>query len=93
MAIRLRRVEGVGLIAICAARSVPKEGDVYLDDAAHHALSVKFDLDIASMYREHRAVYAGSDEAAAMEREESNNVNREWWDREYSDLSWERKDA
>lgn len=91
MAIRLRHVEGVGLIAICAARSVEKPGDIYLDDGAHHALSVKFGDDFASEglraslrevapqpgVEDRRPMYA------AMDIEESNNPNREWWDRTY----------
>lgn len=75
MAIRLRRVDGM-LVALCAARSMPKKGDVYLDDAAHHALAVKFDLDFGSEYGIHPA-HAHAPEVALMEREESNNPNRE----------------
>jgi len=78
MAIRLRQTE-VGLVALCAAKSVPKDGDIYLDDTAHHALSVKFDLDFASEGRMH-GVYVGKEEALAIEREESNNSARKWWD-------------
>ena len=44
MAIRIRVVNGC-TIAICAAESQTKEGDIYLDDSAHHALSTKFGLD------------------------------------------------
>ena len=44
MAIRIRKVNGY-IIALCAAVSKPKEGDLYLDDSAHHALSTKFGLD------------------------------------------------
>ena len=44
MAIRIRKV-GKETIAICAAISTPITGDIYLDDAAHHALSTKFALD------------------------------------------------
>lgn len=44
MAIRIRKIDGT-VIAICAAISVEKEGDIYLDDNAHHALSTKFGLD------------------------------------------------
>lgn len=86
MSIRLRIVEGVGLVALCAARSVEKQGDTYLDDAAHHALSVKFSLDFASMgfLNDNAAgLHADSPDAAAIEREESNNPNREWWDSVY----------
>lgn len=81
MSIRIREVDGV-TIALCAARSMPKEGDIYLDDAAHHALSIKFDLDFSSM-NFMQATYKKSVEARLMEQEESNNTNREWWDRTY----------
>lgn len=44
MAIRIRKINGF-TIAICAAISEEKEGDIYLDDAIHHAISTKFGLD------------------------------------------------
>ena len=44
MAIRIRKIDG-HTIALCAAVTKPKEGDLYLDDAVHHALSTKFGLD------------------------------------------------
>ena len=44
MAIRIRNVNGT-VIALCAARSTAKEGDIYLDDNAHHALTTKFGID------------------------------------------------
>ena len=44
MAIRLRTVDGV-TVALCAARSVEKPGDRYLDDGEHMALARKFWLD------------------------------------------------
>ncbi len=85
MSIRLRRVPGIGLVALCAARSVPKEGDVYLDDEQHQALNVKFHEDHRSEGRctpeWDRVIYP--DMVAAMEAEESNNPNRDWWDRTY----------
>ncbi len=37
MAIRLRKI-GERWIALCAARSKAKEGDVYLDDGQHDAI-------------------------------------------------------
>ena len=48
MAIRLREVKG-RLLALCAAATKHELGDIYLDDAAHHALSTKFGLDFESM--------------------------------------------
>lgn len=47
MAIRIRKV-GVHTIALCAAISEAKEGDIYLDDNDHHALYTKFALDMQS---------------------------------------------
>lgn len=44
MAIRLRRVDGL-LVALCAAETDPRPGDVYLDDAQHYALAAKFSRD------------------------------------------------
>lgn len=44
MAIRLRKVKG-HLVALCAAASVAKPGDIYLDDAQHEALVNKFARD------------------------------------------------
>lgn len=44
MAIRIRKINGC-TIALCAACTQPKEGDLYLDDSVHHALSTKFGLD------------------------------------------------
>lgn len=40
MAMRIRRVDGV-VIAVCAALTEPKVGDLYIDDEAHSALSLK----------------------------------------------------
>lgn len=41
MAIRLRTVNGVR-IALCACETDKEDGDVYLDDNDHYALSAKF---------------------------------------------------
>lgn len=82
MSIRLRQTKA-GLVAICAARSVEKPGDIYLSDAAHHALSIKFDLDFAEMGLLPKSIYSDSPEAKAMEAEESNNPARTWWDSVY----------
>ena len=41
MAIRIRRIDGV-LIALCAAKTEAIEGDLYLDDGIHYALSQKY---------------------------------------------------
>jgi hypothetical protein len=48
MAIRIRKVNGI-TVALCAAETDPQEGDIYLDDSVHHALSTKFGLDWESM--------------------------------------------
>ena len=42
MAIRVRRVSDGCLVALCAAKSKPQGGDIYLDDEVHYALSQKF---------------------------------------------------
>jgi len=47
MAIRIRKIEGK-TIALCAAKSHAEEGDIYLDDNVHHALSTKFSVDFLS---------------------------------------------
>lgn len=80
MAIRLRVVDGV-LIAICAARSVEKPGDIYLDDNAHHALGNKFSRDYHEMYA-YDLPCRGVD-ADLVEQEESNNPARDEWDKVY----------
>ena len=68
MSIRIRKVDGV-LVALCAARSIEKPGDVYLDDAQHHALAEKFAADFQSEgFNTHPYV---EEETAIREREES----------------------
>ena len=58
MAIRVRKVKlsqskpgGIewSYVALCAARTSPAEGDLYLDDNIHHALSQKFEADFRKM--------------------------------------------
>ncbi len=48
MAIRIRKQGGV-YIALCAAESKEKRGDIYLNDGIHEALSNKFEADFISM--------------------------------------------
>ena len=48
MAIRIREINGI-TVALCAVESDERPGDIYLDDAAHHALTTKFGLDWQSM--------------------------------------------
>jgi len=81
MAIRLREINGV-LIALCAARSVPKDGDIYLDDNAHGALNLKFRRDHASEDGL-PLPYPNDIEHQLIDQEESNNPNREWWGKTY----------
>lgn len=78
MAIRLRATPDVGLVALCAARSVAQPGDVYLDDGAHMALARKFWLDYPAC-----GIAVEAEVVAATEREESNNANRSDWERTY----------
>ncbi len=47
MAIRIREIKG-HIVAVCAAKTKAKEGDIYLGDAIHHALSTKFGVDWVS---------------------------------------------
>lgn len=88
MAIRLRRVDG-RLIALCAARSVAQDGDVYLDDEAHEALSNKFALDNNEFIRlafGDTGVTLPFDAASKrlIDQEESNNSNRALWETLYN---------
>lgn len=77
MSIRIRVVDGV-MVALCAARSVEKPGDVYLDDGHHHALAEKFAADFQS---EGYNTQPYDEQATALrEQEESNNPARAWWD-------------
>jgi len=48
MAIRIRRLK-TGYIALCAAESKAQEGDIYLNDGIHTALTKKFDKDFRTM--------------------------------------------
>lgn len=48
MAIRIRIVNG-HTVALCANATTPQEGDIYLSDGAHHALSTKFGVDFKKM--------------------------------------------
>lgn len=82
MAIRLRIVDGI-LIAICAAMSIEKEGDIYIDDGQHYALATKFMED----WKEDLNKLSGGDPVLVklMEQEQSNNAGGDWWDRTYGD--------
>ena len=82
MAIRLRMINGT-LVALCAARSMPKDGDVYLDDAFHEALNFKFRRDHASEDGL-PLPYPDSKKHDLIEQEESNNPNRDWWEKTYN---------
>lgn len=52
MAIRIRKVDG-HWVALCAAETKPKKGDIYLDDVIDHALRMKFLKDYKSEGLEH----------------------------------------
>jgi hypothetical protein len=80
MSIRIRRV-GPTLIACCAACTVEKPGDRYLDDEEHHALAAKFSQDFNSEGRGPSPQDPVHDQLRAIE--ESNNPAREWWDQTY----------
>jgi len=47
MSIRIREISGE-MVALCAAKTSPQEGDMYLNDRHHHALYVKFAVDMQS---------------------------------------------
>jgi len=79
VSIRIRRVGAEGrLVALCAARSIEKPGDVYLDDEQHHALAEKFRRDFES--EGYGDLDLNVEEAELAEAEESNNPAREEWD-------------
>ena len=44
MSVRIRTVHGIR-VALCAAETDEKHGDVYIDDADHYALAAKFAQD------------------------------------------------
>lgn len=56
MAIRIRKVKnkkatgGFSYVALCAAGTKSKSGDLYLDDSIHHALYEKFHADYADEF-------------------------------------------
>lgn len=82
MAIRIRKIGKNQTIAICAARSISKEGDVYLDDVMHHALSNKFARDFTE--EGFMNTIFDENEIPIVEREESNNENRDDWDKQFT---------
>ncbi len=47
MAIRIRVINEY-TVALCAAKTSAKVGDIYLDDSIHHALTTKFGVDWVS---------------------------------------------
>jgi hypothetical protein len=83
LAIRIREVEGAR-VAINAAKSVEKEGDIYLDDGVHEVLSRKFGRDFKAMYG-FDLIDGDETELRLVEQEESNNPNRTWWDETYGE--------
>ena len=84
MAIRIRQVDGI-TVALCAARSVEKEGDIYLDDDMHQALATKFAIDFNStkLWEGENEIPFDPKSARLIYQEESDNINREWWDKTY----------
>lgn len=64
MAIRLRKVNGIH-VALCAAKSRPIQGDIYINDSFHYAISQKYwrdydEIDIVD--DEHTAFVASIEE-------------------------------
>lgn len=75
MAIRIREVDG-HTIAICAARSRAKAGDLYLDDNIHHALTTKFRLDFHSEGDMSRSGIEKNLEELMLKEENEKRLNR-----------------
>lgn len=48
MAIIIRKIKGL-FVALNARKTIEQDGDIYLSDAAHRALSTKFGVDFHSM--------------------------------------------
>lgn len=84
MAIRIREVDGT-TIAICAAMSEEKEGDIYIGDAEQYALSMKFHEDYCHANNKPKESYnLGNDPApeyALMFKEQGNRLH--WAEGEY----------
>lgn len=72
MAIRIRTTHGVR-VALCAAETDAKPGDVYLDDAEHYALAAKF----ASDWQERLVDWQYPAEWAAMETQKLRDARTE----------------
>ena len=51
MAIRMRMIAGEA-VALCAAKSIPQPGDIYINDLWHYALAMKFAVDDETMSQE-----------------------------------------
>ena len=58
MAIRVRRVDGT-LVALCAAKTDEVDGDIYLNDEVHYALSQKY-------WRDYEEIDIVDDEGVAL---------------------------
>jgi hypothetical protein len=81
MAIRLRLIRD-SWVALCAARSMSKPGDIYLNDGQHHAVQAKVERDCHEMHGFDLPLK--NEHADLAEIEESNNPNRDWWDKKYA---------
>lgn len=79
MAIRLRRIENGKLIAVCAALTEPKDGDLYLDDEQHYALAQK--------HAHEHGLYDVGEYAEWMEREQG------YRDAAWEQLRWSEQQA
>lgn len=72
MAIRLRTVNGTR-VALCAAETDAQPGDIYLDDADHHALAAKF----ADDWRNQVVDWSYAEEWAAMATQKRRDAETE----------------
>ena len=80
MAIRLRVVDGE-MVALCAARTVVQEGDLYLDDGHHYALTCKFAQEWGKWNDDHHDELVESQDDAGQVA-----LLEEWWVRHSSVL-------
>lgn len=88
MAVRLRKFNKHTWVALNALKSIPKEGDIFLDNDIDNALLNKFTREYNNIFSENRLPTNESlEEVEFVNREESNNENREDWDRRFGDLA------
>ena len=70
-------------MALCAARSIPELGDIYLSGEAHHALMDKISADLNEEHAWGAKLLIDERHASLRAVAESNNPNRTSWDELY----------